>query len=230
MLWNKGIQLLARGVHFRRGFFARFLRPAPETHTRLFGRYQFHMDLSLGRAAESLFLKPDNYEAETQDALRALIKPGMTVLDIGANTGYFSVLMADLVGPSGHVYSFEPFSVNFLLLQENILLNKFQQVQYFQKALSDRSGEAVLHLNPINDGGHSLGDFSENPDWWVGIAPNSKRPSKTQTLDEFIQEKGIAHVDVIKSMWRVSRHWFSAGAKKLLSQKDAPAINLRGGR
>src|SRR5262249_28882977 len=151
---NKAIQTMARMVHFRRGFFARFLCPGVETHTRLFGHYRFTMDLSLGYLQKIFYLKSDIYELETQTALRKIVRPGMTVFDIGANTGYFSVFLADLVGPQGRVYSFEPFPANFRWLQENIKANRLDQVQCFPLALSDRRGTAVLTANPINDGGH----------------------------------------------------------------------------
>src|SRR5437762_1103185 len=148
MLWNQLIRILARAVYFRHGAFKAFQLPRRETHRRLFGKDRFQMDLSYGMLQKTLFLKPDTYEPETQQALRKLIRPGMTVFDVGANSGYFTLLMADRVGPAGRVYSFEPHPANFELLLSNIQANSLAHVHAFKLALSDRRGEAVLSLNP----------------------------------------------------------------------------------
>jgi FkbM family methyltransferase len=223
MLWNKGVQRLAE-VSPRRGVFARFLRPVPETHQDLFGKYTFQMDLSLGWLQKILFLKPENYEAETQEALRVLIKPGMTVLDIGANTGYFTVLMADLVGPTGRLYSFEPFAANLRLLKDNVKANHLSWVQVIPVALSDHEGTAILHINPVNDGGHSLGDSGTNSDMAGWDRAALQETVATETLDGFLEKNGVARVDVIKIDVEGAETLVFAGASKLLSRVDAPVL------
>ena len=52
--------------------------------------------------------------------IRGRLKPGMTLLDIGANVGYFSILGARAVGPSGTVVAIEPEPANYALLCANI--------------------------------------------------------------------------------------------------------------
>lgn len=215
---------MARLVYFRRGFFARFLRPGLETHERLFGKYRFVMNLSAGRLQRIFFLKPDCYEMETQEALRKLIKPGMTVLDIGANTGYFSLLMADLVGPSGSVYCFEPFPGNFELLKTNVQSNGLAQVHIFLLALSDRCGSAVLSVNPINDGGHSLGDLTHNPDLAGYDQDKLMENVQTETLDSFLHQQKIPRVDVVKIDVEGAETLVFAGAANLLSSPQSPAL------
>ncbi len=224
MRWNSYIQSVAQLAFPRQGFFARFLWPAQETHDRLFGKYKFTMDLSLGRLQKIFFLKADDYEADTQAAFRKLIKPGMTVFDIGANSGYFTLLMADLVGPEGRVYSFEPFPVNFNLLKTNVLFNGLENVHLFQSALSDRRGEAILHINPVNDGGHSLGDFEDNPDLAGRDKKKLKELVRTETLDEFMAAQKIDHVDIMKVDVEGAETLVFAGAKKLLARRDAPIL------
>jgi FkbM family methyltransferase len=57
-----------------------------------------------------------------------LVHPGMTVVDIGANIGYYALLLAQSVGPVGHVYAFEPDPPNLQLLRKNVAANGFQNI------------------------------------------------------------------------------------------------------
>src|SRR5690242_240242 len=63
-------------------------------------------------------------------ALLAVARPGMAVLDAGANVGYFATLLARVLGPDGHVFAFEPEPDNHLLLTANALLMR----QFFPRA------------------------------------------------------------------------------------------------
>jgi len=58
-------------------------------------------------------------DAEEIEFLSKTIKPGDTILDIGANIGFYSKILAGLTGPAGKVYCFEPDSVNFSHLLHN---------------------------------------------------------------------------------------------------------------
>jgi FkbM family methyltransferase len=68
------------------------------------------------------------------------LRPGHIAIDVGANIGAFTVPMAKLVGPAGHVYAFEASKVNFELLQKNVLKNCNNQVTMLSLAASDRYG------------------------------------------------------------------------------------------
>ena len=52
--------------------------------------------------------------------LQKMVKPGMVVYDIGANIGFYSLLLSDLVGSHGHIHSFEPEAVNYGHLKKNV--------------------------------------------------------------------------------------------------------------
>lgn len=84
--------------------------------------------------------------------LKKHLKTGNTFVDVGAHIGYFTVLAADLVGPSGHVYAFEPNPRSFNLLQKNIRVNKFKNVTLFNKAVTNKVGELNLYANRLNTG------------------------------------------------------------------------------
>jgi hypothetical protein len=76
------------------------------------------------------------YERTTLHHLLPLIKPDDTVIDIGANIGLYSLLIASRL-KSGFVHSFEPVSLNYKRLQQNVELNKFQNIKLIQKGISN---------------------------------------------------------------------------------------------
>jgi FkbM family methyltransferase len=80
--------------------------------------------------------------------LPALLKPGGTFVDIGANVGYFTLLAAGLVGKGGQVIAIEPIPRTCARLRANIALNAFNQVRVEPYALAATSGSLELHLPP----------------------------------------------------------------------------------
>lgn len=79
--------------------------------------------------------------------LRFLIQPGQTAIDIGANYGVYTLTIANLVGPTGHVWAFEPASSTAALLADSISTNNFSHVTLICSALSNKVGTARLALN-----------------------------------------------------------------------------------
>lgn len=98
------------------------------------------------------------YEPEVTKLFKAILRPGDTCLDIGANTGWFTTLAAELVGPQGRVIAFEPAPENLENLRNNIYRGSFTNVTVVEAALSDSDGTANFYLNPYGDGGHALWD------------------------------------------------------------------------
>lgn len=101
-------------------------------------------------------------EPEHTELVRELVRPGMRCLDVGANLGYYSLLMGEIVGEKGHVYAFEPDSRNIPVLRANIGLRGISdQVSVFQMAISDKSGTAILSdSGPSNLSSIAHGDSS----------------------------------------------------------------------
>lgn len=90
------------------------------------------------------------YEPEVLGALAGLLKPGMHCVDVGANIGLFTVLMAAAVGPAGgSVHAFEPFPSAFALLERNCAENQLQHsVQLHAAACHAASGSITIFSNP----------------------------------------------------------------------------------
>lgn len=97
------------------------------------------------------------WEPDVLRAVIATVKPGMTVIDIGAHIGYYTLLFAKCVGLNGRVVAFEPLPANFELLERNIQLNELTCVQAFSQAVF--SGNEELILTVPDDLPHS-GDAS----------------------------------------------------------------------
>ena len=98
---------------------------------------------------------------QTQITLQEVL-PGNIALDIGANIGYYTLLLASAVRDSGKVFAFEPEPTNYCLLEKNIRLNRFQNVTAICKAASDQAGSVSLYLSEENKGDHRLFGSSDN--------------------------------------------------------------------
>jgi FkbM family methyltransferase len=90
------------------------------------------------------------YEPATVDLVKRLTQPGMRCLDIGAQTGFFTCLMASRVARGGSVYAFEPMPASFDLLQRNVRENRLgRRVQALPYACSDRA--ATLQVSMVSN-------------------------------------------------------------------------------
>lgn len=79
--------------------------------------------------------------------LRRVLQPGENVIDIGANYGVYTLSMAKAIGPSGHVWAFEPATSTAARLTQSIAANGFTNVSLERSAVSSATGTAMLSLN-----------------------------------------------------------------------------------
>src|SRR5258708_2796683 len=101
------------------------------------------------------------YEPMETALFKKEIKSGQTVLDIGANIGYYTLIAAKLVGPKGKVYAFEPDPTNFKLLKKNVESNGHSNVVLVNQAVSDKNRKARLFLSAMNKGDHRIYDSND---------------------------------------------------------------------
>jgi FkbM family methyltransferase len=115
-------------------------------------------DVYIGRSLE---LYGEFSEQEVQ-LFRAVVRPGQTVLDVGANIGAHTAALAKLVGPTGKVLAFEPQRGLYYVLCGNVAQNNLHQVRCYQAAVGERSGTiAVPEFDTdaeVNYGGIGLAD------------------------------------------------------------------------
>jgi FkbM family methyltransferase len=84
--------------------------------------------------------------------LRYLIRPGDSVIDLGANMGFYTKYLSDLVGPSGHVYSVEPIPSTVKILRYVVDRLRLSNVDVIHCAVSDHNGSAMMEI-PLFDSG-----------------------------------------------------------------------------
>ena len=113
--------------------------------------------LRLGASFDSWSLlrqiRDGEFEPFTVRLFASLLRPGMTVVDVGACIGLYSVLAAKVVGDEGVVYAFEPDARNQRDLRENVRGNGVRNVLVVPKAASDRAGVASFYVR--RPAGHS---------------------------------------------------------------------------
>ncbi|MQF66927.1 FkbM family methyltransferase [SAR202 cluster bacterium AD-802-F09_MRT_200m] len=130
------------------------------------------------------------YEPPTTRLFEDILKPGMAVIDVGAHVGYYTLLAAKQVGPTGNVFSFEPNQDNHALLLKNVELNGYDNVVVNNLAVSDRIGASELYLTALDSGRHSM--------FHHGLPERGVATVNTTTLDAFLESQGWPHIDLIK--------------------------------
>ena len=124
--------------------------------------------------------------------------PGSTVLDVGANFGYYSLTLAARLRGKCRILAFEPSSQTFDLLKYHVLVNGFESVVIpVQVALSDAAGNAVIHEwvgTETNSGASSL---ASGPDP-KGIRLKPAGSVTMDTLDGVVSDYQLSRLDLMK--------------------------------
>jgi FkbM family methyltransferase len=111
-----------------------------------------------------LWMHRRGYMGKAERGIMArLIKPGMTVVDVGANVGLYTLFMAGLVGPGGRVFAFEPDPDLAALLRDNCAANGASNVEAHPAALGSTAARLTLHRLTLNSGENHLGSQGRTP-------------------------------------------------------------------
>jgi FkbM family methyltransferase len=140
---------------------------------------RFHLDLATYPDCCMAF---GLYELDTARVIRRLLRPGDTFIDGGANIGYFTLIAAKAVGPSGRVHAFEPQPDNRRRLAEHVAMNGFADIVTIHPvALSDSPGEVELHTYENPAANHGQSTLFALPG-----APTRKVSVATVRLDDYL--------------------------------------------
>lgn len=200
----------------RRSILTRFYRwmpyaPVPiklQFNSWWLAQYEYSTDMILNSGYEN---------AETAFVQR-ILRREMTVLDIGANRGYYTMLASKKVGKGGRVMAFEPSPRDRRFLKANLLMNRCKNVIVEPIALGSESGEADLHIvQGYSTGCHCL----RRPDTMHRV---ERVRVKVRTLDGYMEANGIQQADFVKMDIEGGELEVLKGATKLLTRQPRPVI------
>ncbi len=136
------------------------------------------------------------FEPEVVRYLVRVLRPGMTCIDIGANVGYVTLLMAAQVGMRGRVVAFEPTSHIKRILEANVALNGYKQVVIEQAAVCDHDGDMSFHEGPAGFEVYNSAGIITHPS--AVLVPFLTNRVPCLTLDSYVSKFHLPKIDLIK--------------------------------
>lgn len=166
-------------------------------------------------------LRRGTYEPSIQRLFCGLVKPGMTVCDIGANFGQHTVLLSKLVGPTGRVFAIEASLTNVGYIRATIDANDCSNVEIIEQGVW--SHKTQLTFSHVDDA--EATSFCSNKDNIREIEPNPKCQYQTievSSLDDLVD----VDIDFCKIDIEGSELFAIKGAKHLLKQQSPILMEL----
>jgi FkbM family methyltransferase len=157
------------------------------------------------------------YEVAESNFVGRFVKPGMTVLDIGAHRGFHSLLLSKKVGRNGRLLSFEPSPADAKRLRLHLRINFCSNAEVFECALGEEDEAAELYVVPKNSVLNSL------------RPPDTEYRASTKTvavkrLDNALSQAHVERVDFVKLDVEGGELSVLKGAQRLLSSTPRPLI------
>ena len=160
----------------------------------------------------------EGFENVEYELAGRIIRPGMTVLDIGAHKGFYSLLFSRAVGPHGRVLAFEPSHRELTRLKCHLYINSCRNVQVFNFALGQSNGQAQLFVAEGPETGlNSLRPPSESVE-------THQETVSIRALDTVLNDEQIGKVDFIKIDVEGAELAVFSGAIDLLRRFPRPII------
>jgi FkbM family methyltransferase len=183
----------------------------------------FRMELNPRDYIQAWLLFRGYYEPVVARFIRASVRPGMDVIDVGAHVGYITLLLSTLVDGTDVVHAFEPELRNRNHLLRHVRLNGLKNVNVRSEALSDRSG--VVAFYPSREL-NNMGLGSLRPQ---GSGPRAPVECETMRLDDYVrsvcpergQRIGLIKIDVEGAEWLVLQ-----GAEEVLATKPTLVLEF----
>lgn len=150
------------------------------------------------------------HEKNSTAEVKKIITPGMQILEVGANIGYYALLETRLAGPTGHLYAMEPSPYNFDLLTENLKLNGLKNYDLYKLAAGAEAGKAPFLLS----GRSNLSTFVERED-----LTGEEVEVNVVRLDDMFKDK---KVDFIRMDVEGYEGEILKGAENILSSNRKP--------
>jgi FkbM family methyltransferase len=161
------------------------------------------------------------WEEWTEATLRRVVKRGMRILEIGANVGYFTLLMAQLAGPPGSVYAFECDPELAQIAEDNAEINGFAgRVTVDRRAVGESPGSAQFRRAQRHRGGGTLvADLQQIPQ--LRETEREALTVEVTTVDALLEQLGRTF-DFVKIDAEGAETWILNGGTKLFADISQP--------
>jgi FkbM family methyltransferase len=136
------------------------------------------------------------YEDGICRLLERVLRPGAVAIDIGANIGVLTVLMADLCGPTGAVHAFEPAGENFNYLMKNVAASGATNVTASRAAVTAGDGPVTIEFNEAYPAG-SFVDQGASASPSASVSASAEKVDGV-ALDSYVERAGLERIDLIK--------------------------------
>jgi FkbM family methyltransferase len=179
------------------------------------------LDLRMGTDIARLVFLAGEIDPNEFSFLADVLKPGMCVVDVGANEGLFTLFFRKRVGPGGRVIALEPSERELIHLKRNLRINRFLDVDVVPLAVGDHVGRARLSLAEAGHAGHNALGTPAAP--WVSVVDQVE--VEVSTLDTLSDARNWPRIDLIKMDIEGSELRALRGADRLLA-RDRPVLLL----
>jgi len=160
----------------------------------------------------------DGFENAEYELAKKIVQPGMTVLDIGAHKGFYTLLLSRRVGAEGRVLAFEPSRRERARLKVHVRGNSCHNVSIFDFALGQNEDEGTLFVvRGPETGLNSLRPQGE------GVRSNGEKV-RIRSLDAVLSEAAVSQVDFVKIDVEGAELSVFSGANRLLTATPRPLI------
>ena len=185
---------------------AQIARPKPGSYGTYLGRGRVMVALTWGGSllapADDLSLTPELvthgiYEASFAQYLMRTLRSGMRAVDIGANIGMHTMLMAGWVGAEGHVLAYEPNPDVLSFLEANVALNWVSdRVTVRPVGVSEATGRRTLFVSERFQGNSSL--LMPGEDYFANVPMDTIREVDVEVVTLDRDAESLGHIDLVK--------------------------------
>lgn len=179
------------------------------------------LDLRIGTDIARLVFVAGEIDPNEFSFLAKFLKPGMSVIDVGANEGLFALFCRKRVGAAGRVVAIEPSDRELQRLRINLRINGYADVDVIASAIGARKGRAQLSVAELEHAGFNALGAVAAP--WVKLVSRSE--VTVTTLDLLAEQRAWPRIDLIKMDIEGSELAALRGAEALLA-RDRPLLLL----
>ena len=205
-----------------------------KAYNSLFTRYRVYQAKKLdvkqflykSRHGFSIFLNIENnvdkaiffetFERGTINLFKRLVEPGMTIFDIGANIGFYSLVASTKLKNTGKIYAFEPADIPYNQFRKNIEINNLTNVQLMKLGVAEKDG--TVSFNICDDDAFNS----------IGSAPMREVKQTLQievvAIDSFCAKENISQIDILKMDTEGAEFLILSGGKGVFSSEKAPIV------